>query len=156
MTTLVAVVIMSPRWSAALPEAEEIAAAAVAAAAGELDDPGGAPAVVAFADDDVVRTLNREHLGVDAPTNVLAFPALESPEPLLGDIVLAFDTIEREARDARIPLHDHVSHLIVHGFLHLQGYDHQTDDEADLMESLERRALAQLGIRDPYGARADA
>ena len=68
----------------------------------------------------------------------------------LGDIALAWGVVEREAADKQISVEDHVRHLIVHGFLHLQGYDHQNDDEAEQMEDLERRALARLGVSDPY------
>ena len=91
-------------------------------------------------------------IGKDAPTNVLSFPAGDvpgKPGPL-GDIVIAFETAQREANDGHTPFSDHVSHLVVHGVLHLLGLDHMQDDEAERMEALETRALASIGIADPY------
>ena len=114
---------------------------------------------VVLADDAAMRAINLAHRGQDKATNVLSFPAMK-PEALprldgkrpflLGDLVFAQETVEREAAEARISLHDHMGHLIVHGFLHLLGYDHLTDPEADRMEALETRILAGLGISDPY------
>ncbi len=115
-----------------------------------------------FADDALVRRLNAEFRGVDAPTNVLAFPAARAPglrdegsEPL-GDVVLAFETIAREAAALGIAPPARALHMVVHGFLHLHGYDHQTDDEAEKMESMERSSLARLGLPDPYEVDAHA
>ena len=115
-----------------------------------------------FADDTEVRALNREWRSKDQPTNVLSFPMLEreellaltpdGPPELLGDIALALETCTREAADKGISLEHHVAHLIVHGLLHLAGYDHETSPEdARAMEQLEINALAQMGIADPYG-----
>jgi len=113
--------------------------------------------------DDEVRALNAEWRGKDKPTNVLSFPQMEAeqiamaeaegPELMLGDLVLAREVCQREAAEKAIPLEDHASHLVVHGTLHLLGYDHHDDDSADDMESREVRALARLGIADPYGDR---
>ncbi len=117
---------------------------------------------VTLSDDASVRELNRDYRGKDAPTNVLSFAALESDEgasdfamasdmPLmLGDIVIARETCEREALDQNKPLLHHLLHLSVHGTLHLVGYDHMVDDEAEHMEQLERHILAGMGIDDPY------
>ena len=108
-----------------------------------------------FTDDGAIRTVNREWRNQDKPTNVLSFPAFPlmpggQPGPMLGDIVLAEETLRREALDLGIPFDDHLTHLLVHGFLHLFGYDHMTDEEAAVMEGLETRILAELGLADPY------
>ncbi len=115
-----------------------------------------------FTSDAEVQALNREWRGKDKPTNVLSFPMLEraellalaadGPPELLGDIALALETCTREAADKGISLADHTAHLIIHGLLHLAGYDHETSPEdARAMEALEINALAQMGIADPYG-----
>jgi probable rRNA maturation factor len=103
------------------------------------------------------RQLNREYRGQDEATNVLAFPVWEAgmrlppgPPVLLGDIVLALETVAQEAAEQEKPIGDHLVHLIVHGVLHLLGYDHLTQVEAATMESLERLILAELGVPDPY------
>lgn len=105
-------------------------------------------------DDSHVRTLNRAYRKRDKPTNVLSFPAKPAESgrfgPLLGDIVVARETIAREAETGGLTFEDHLSHLIVHGFLHLLGYDHVHDADAAIMERLETAILAELGIADPY------
>lgn len=108
---------------------------------------------IALADDAKVRELNNQFRGIDKPTNVLAFPAEdESSEGsiMLGDIIVACETVKREAATADKTVSDHLSHLIVHGVLHLFGMDHQDDAEAEQMEACESRILARLGIADPY------
>lgn len=110
---------------------------------------------VLLTNDAEIQILNRDFRGKDSPTNVLSFPAEDIPRPegvpvALGDIALARETIEREADAASRPFEHHVKHLIIHGVLHLLGYDHETDDEAGLMESTEIKALSRLGIEDPY------
>lgn len=111
---------------------------------------------IVLTNDDAVRALNREWRGKDRPTNVLSFPAAPLPglpemlQPL-GDMALAFDTCAGEAAEDGKSLRDHTTHLIIHGLLHLIGYDHAESAEADRMEALERRILARLGIADPYG-----
>ena len=106
--------------------------------------------------DEAVRVLNKTYRGIDRPTNVLSFAALDDKdEPvvdpmLLGDIVVAFETMKHEAEEQNIPPKDHLFHLIVHGVLHLIGYDHMTEDDAAIMESLEIEILAQNGMENPY------
>jgi probable rRNA maturation factor len=142
-------------WSA-LPEVETLAQRAVDAALGVASDAPREPVEISIllADDATIRELNREWRGQDKPTNVLSFPALEQrgvpgPRPL-GDLALAFETLAREAEDEDKALADHAAHLIVHGTLHLLGYDHETTGEAEIMEAFELKALARLGIADPY------
>ncbi|CDZ35318.1 rRNA maturation RNase YbeY [Neorhizobium galegae] len=108
-----------------------------------------------FTDDAAIREINAEWRGKDKPTNVLSFPAFplepgKMPGPMLGDIVIARETVEREAVDLDKSFEDHLTHLLVHGFLHLFGYDHMQTDEAERMEALETRILATLGLSDPY------
>ncbi|MEM7301359.1 MAG: rRNA maturation RNase YbeY [Pseudomonadota bacterium] len=107
-----------------------------------------------FTNDDAVRALNAQWRDQDKPTNVLSFPQedddAEQPSGMLGDIVLAQETIAREALEARRTLDQHLNHLIIHGFLHLFGYDHQSNEDAEEMEALEIKALEKLGIANPY------
>ena len=108
-----------------------------------------------YMDDETIRGINAEWRGKDKPTNVLSFPAFalrpgQAPKPVLGDIVIALETVHREAVEEGKTFDDHLSHLLAHGLLHLFGYDHETDDEAQVMEDLERRILARLAIADPY------
>ena len=101
--------------------------------------------------DDEMRGLNRLWRGKDAPTNVLSFPAdADSDGGFLGDIVLAYETTLSEAKERGISLADHASHLVIHGMLHLLGFDHEDDDDAERMERVERTALASIGVADPY------
>ncbi len=109
-----------------------------------------------FTDDATIEKLNAQWRGQAKPTNVLSFPAYpikpgDRPGPMLGDIILAQETLTREALDLSKPLEDHLTHLIVHGFLHLLGYDHLDDEEASIMEGLESSIMASLGLSDPYG-----
>lgn len=108
-----------------------------------------------FTNDAEIKEINAEWRGKDKPTNVLSFPAFPlepggMPGPMLGDIVVARETVEREAVDLDKSFSDHLTHLLVHGFLHLFGYDHMEKDEAEEMEALETRILAVLGLSDPY------
>ncbi len=118
---------------------------------------------VRFTDDAEVQLLNREYRHKDTPTNVLSFPMVQPDlletlsnsddgEVLLGDIVLARETCGRETDEKSIAFADHAAHLIVHGTLHLLGYDHMEEHEAEEMEEMEVRALASIGIADPYSA----
>lgn len=110
-----------------------------------------------FTDDASIRKLNAQWRDKDKPTNVLSFPGSDPNGdvygPLLGDIVFARETVVREAQEMGIDFSDHLSHLIVHGLLHLFDYDHQDNDESELMESLEKAILASIGIDDPYADR---
>ena len=144
------------------PDAEAVIQRAVAVAAEIADaDTGEAEIAVMLTDDAGIRTLNSNWRGIDKPTNVLSFPALQPPgghEPddaprMLGDIAIAYETTRKEADDEQKPFEHHLSHLAVHGFLHLIGYDHEKDDDAEAMETLEQEILAQLGIPDPYADR---
>jgi probable rRNA maturation factor len=117
--------------------------------------PGASELGVVFTDDAHVRALNAGWRGKDKATNVLSFPAFPETKtgplpPLLGDVVLAAETVAGEAALEGKPLENHISHLVVHGLLHLLGYDHEGDAEAEEMEALERRILARLAIPDPY------
>lgn len=138
-----------PAWNA-VEDVEAVVRRAALAAFEALGRAGGV--VVLLADDDAVAELNERFRQKAGPTNVLSFPAPENPENLLGDIALAYGVCAREATEQGKTLAEHLSHLTVHGVLHLAGYDHQTDDEAEAMEDLERRVLASLGVSDPYAA----
>jgi probable rRNA maturation factor len=113
---------------------------------------------VLLTDDAHVRALNRDWRGQDRPTNVLSFPAPQQPglpgPRHLGDIALAYETLAREAEAEAKALADHFTHLVVHGTFHLLGYDHELEAEAEIMEALEVKALAALGIADPYRDKA--
>ena len=113
---------------------------------------------IALTDDAEMRDLNRTWRKKDEPTNVLSFPAggASGEAGMLGDVIISFETAQREAEDSGIALSDHVSHLVVHGVLHLLGFDHRDDTEAEQMEDLERKALASLGIADPYAGEVAA
>jgi probable rRNA maturation factor len=138
--------IQSPLW-ADQPDAERSVGRAIAAVAALV--PASGEISVLLTDDAEIRKHNRLWRGVDKPTNVLSFPAAKSGA-LLGDIAIAYETLAREAAAEHKPFLDHLAHLTVHGFLHLVGYDHQTDSQADAMEGLERVALSRLNIADPY------
>lgn len=134
-----------------------LATKAVAAAGAELALAGQSTSElsIVFTDDDHVRTLNAGWRGKDKPTNVLSFPAFPTRPgaplpPMLGDIVLAAQTVAGEAALEGKPLAHHITHLLVHGFLHLIGHDHEENVQAEEMEALERRILARLAIPDPY------
>jgi probable rRNA maturation factor len=114
---------------------------------------GAAEVSLVLTDDAEQQVLNRDWRGIDKPTNVLSFPQIEpfgAVSGLLGDIILARETLEREAVEEGVSFDDHFTHLLVHGFLHLLGYDHMDDDEALAMEGLETQILATLGVADPY------
>lgn len=137
-------------WAQALPDAAILTRAAGDAALASQGREGEVS--VLLTDDAAVRDLNDEFRGKDQPTNVLSFPATENPEGFLGDVALAYGVCAREAAEQGKALADHLQHLVVHGVLHLLGYDHEDDAEAEGMEALERTILAGLGIADPYAA----
>ncbi|MDE1172312.1 MAG: rRNA maturation RNase YbeY [Parvibaculaceae bacterium] len=139
------------------PSARDAAIAAIRAAYARAGDGSAAEVSLVLADNAFVRELNKTWRGKDKPTNVLSFPMGASapgvtPVPL-GDIVFALETVVDEAKEQRKTVSDHLSHLAVHGLLHLLGYDHEESDaEAEEMEALERDILASLDIADPYAA----
>ncbi len=120
--------------------------------AGAPPSPGRYEVSILLTDDREMRALNRTWRGKDAPTNVLSFPASDDPSRpgLLGDVALAYETSQKEADAMGLALADHAAHLVVHGVLHLLGFDHEADQEAARMEALESQALAALGIKNPY------
>jgi probable rRNA maturation factor len=146
------VMVDGKRWKDGKKVKSVVRRAVARAAAATTRSTSGAELAIVLTDDSAIRALNRDWRGIDAATNVLSFPARNgSPEPHLGDIVLAYETIEREARGEHKPFAHHVAHLAVHGFLHLIGYDHERDEDAIEMEQAEREILRQLKIPDPYG-----
>ena len=160
---MIEVALACAAWSRLCPTAESLmrAAAELALARGTtalgLAWQGDVELGISLADDANQQQLNRDYRGRDKPTNVLAFPVWEpgtrlpSGAPvLLGDVVLALESVAQEAAEQEKPIGDHLVHLTVHGVLHLLGYDHLTGAEAAAMESLERSILAELGVPDPY------
>lgn len=151
-----------PEWAASFLDVEEVVGMAVnhtiklatipdILAGRELETS------VVLANDDLIQVLNREYRGMDKPTNVLSFAQLDSDSPVpdeeaynIGDIILSYQTIDREAREQGKFFKDHFIHMVVHGTLHLLGYDHQTEDEATHMETLEIRILEKMNIQNPY------
>ena len=152
---MIEVEIEAAEWTRDLPQAE---ATVVAAARAALSFPtpfafeGEGSVSILLTDDDTLAELNGRFLGKDKPTNVLSFPAPANPQGHLGDIALAHGVCAREAAEQGKTLAQHLSHLTVHGVLHLLGYDHETDGEAEAMEALERTVLEVLGVPDPYAA----
>jgi probable rRNA maturation factor len=151
------IVVASPLWATQrsikrlLRRAIGEAASVTSTAVGEL--------AIVLTDDSAIRTLNRDWRSRDAATNVLSFPTPETDHAhgtprLLGDIVIAYETTDREARAENKPFAHHAAHLAVHGFLHLAGYDHAEDVEAAAMENLETAILARLDVPNPYVARS--
>ncbi len=144
-----------PRWRRALPTrklAREAVAAATEEAAVKLAR--GAEMTIHLVNDAGIRELNKQWRGKDAATNVLSFPAAPAERlasaRLLGDVFVALETLTQEAAAEGKPLADHFRHLVAHGFLHLLGFDHESVAEAEAMERIETRALARLGVADPY------
>ncbi len=148
------VTLVSPQWRETLPNIEKIVCRAVEHAWASVDVTADGEVSLLMSDDAAIRSLNRDHRGKDQPTNVLAFPMGEPISPggpiHLGDVVLACETVAREAaRDVKT-LEAHISHLTVHGLLHLLGHDHQNADQASAMEGIEITVLAELGYPNPY------
>lgn len=154
--------VQDPAWESAFSDIETIVhdVTMLAIDVGKLpDDIKGRDVEVSIvlANDDLVQVLNREYRGKDKPTNVLSFASLDADDPLppegpvhLGDLILAYETLEREAQEQNKSLKDHFTHLLVHGTLHLLGYDHIEEDEATMMETTEIRILERLNIQNPY------
>jgi probable rRNA maturation factor len=168
---VVDVIVQDPRWSrlienpAALCRQTALAALDAAGCAPDRlapdrlapDQRTGVELSIVLANDATLRALNRDYRGKDKPTNVLSFAAQEgAPAPagggplMLGDVIVACETAQREAAAESKPIADHLRHLIVHGLLHLLGHDHEQPDEAEEMEGLERRVLAGFDVPDPY------
>jgi probable rRNA maturation factor len=147
VSVLIEVEIDDPAWTAALPDAQDLA---IAAGEATLDRPG--EVAVLLTGDETLRDLNNRFRGKDRPTNVLSFPAPANPEGHLGDIALAYGVCATEAEAQGKTLAAHLQHLVAHGVLHLVGFDHETDAEAEVMEARERVILAALGVSDPYAA----
>lgn len=135
-------------WEAALPGYEALLSRAVGTTLTHLNASKTYELSIVLTGDAEIQELNREWRGKDKPTNVLSFP--QDEDTLLGDIILALGTIESEARSQDKTLADHTTHLTVHGLLHLLGYDHEVDAEAEEMEALEIAICAQLGVKNPY------
>jgi probable rRNA maturation factor len=146
--------------SAGWPSEEELhrlAVEAIGAASEELrlEPQDGCELSLLFTNDASMQVLNRDWRGKDKPTNVLSFPAFslapgDRLPPMLGDIAIALETVRRESLEEGKPFDNHLRHMIVHGLLHLLGYDHEDDVEAEIMEAAERRILGRLAIPDPY------
>jgi probable rRNA maturation factor len=153
---MIDVEIEDPAWSAALPDAAAIAVRAAEAALGPAGAAAEGDVAVLLTGDDAVARLNTDFRDKPGPTNVLSFPAPPSARPHLGDVALAYGVCAREAAEQGKSLDHHLMHLVAHGVLHLVGYDHQTDAEAETMEALERQLLQGLGAPDPYEAPAPA
>lgn len=152
------VLIEAENWQE-LPEAEDIARRAVVVAAAFGAGIRNAELSILLCDDDTIAALNGRWRGHERPTNVLSFPVQPLPgeaafqeKAPLGDIAIAYETLVREAQESGKTAAAHLAHLVVHGFLHLTGYDHETDDEAEEMERLECDILARIGVADPYAA----
>ena len=148
---MIEVEVEAEAWTQVLPEAEALARTAAEAALVDRERAGDL--VILLTDDAALRELNRGHRGKDQPTNVLSFPAHSSAAPHLGDVALAYETCAREAAEQGKSLAHHLQHLVAHGVLHLLGWDHMTEAEAEAMEGRERLILAGLGAPDPYADR---
>lgn len=157
------VTIEAPEWTSMLPDAEATAREAAELAWSEVSGGAAGPAEISIllADDAAVRALNGRHRGQDKPTNVLSFPIGDADggaamPVMLGDVVLASGVVAREASVQGKPVDAHLRHLVVHGVLHLLGYDHETDPDAKSMESLEVQILEKLAVPNPYRYRGAA
>lgn len=175
MTRIVDLVTEEASWEAALPDLEDVAEAGAAMAFGAAGlAPAGYEIAVLACDDARIATLNQAHRARPQPTNVLSWPAFDlapelpggqpappppteedGPPVFLGDVALALQTCQREAKEGGLPLKTHATHLILHSVLHLLGYDHLTDEDAAVMEGLESRAMIEAGFSDPYTVERD-
>jgi probable rRNA maturation factor len=150
------VLVRSRRWRRQ-PRAGNTVKKAISAAARAASTPRAELAIV-LGDDSAIRALNRDWRGKNVPTNVLSFPVKQpgkrrNASPYIGDIVIAFETVSREAAAEGKPFKHHLAHLAVHGFLHLVGFDHETESSARRMERMERAILRSIDVPDPYAPR---
>ena len=143
------ILIKESSWSSVTPNLENYCADIIVKTYTSLDNPKAGEVSVALINDDEMQLLNAQYRGKDMPTNVLSFPDA-GPALMLGDIVIAYETTKTEAHDSGKSLKDHLTHLLIHGFLHLQGYDHKNDTDAAIMEKHEVAILAELNIDNPY------
>lgn len=146
---VVDIAIVDPEWSGLISDIEPLCLRAIMATQIELDTVPEGEISIAFVDNARIAQLNETYRRKSGPTNVLSFPA-DGHNPALGDIVIAREICQEEARAKAIEICDHIAHLCIHGFLHLCGYDHETIGEAEVMEAIEIRALAGLGVANPY------
>ena len=153
----IGITIRHPAWRIALPEARRVTRKAALAALALTPMPRANELAVVLADDALLRALNRDYRGVDKATNVLAFAYAEAQPPpgpegseILGDVVVSLEATRAEADKAGRCLREHLSHLVIHGVLHLLGYDHGNDRDAESMENIEIQALSGIGIANPY------
>ena len=143
------VLIKDEGWNSAIKNPEAFCKHVIGKAKTVVDFEAHGELSIALINDAEIQALNKTYRGKDKATNVLSFPD-SGPAPVLGDIVIARETVTREAEAAGLSITDHLTHMLIHGFLHLQGYDHENDAEAALMEVLEVKALRTLNIDNPY------
>lgn len=152
--------VAAPQWTEAVPEVSTLIDRAIHKVWQRLAGDEKAEGSVLLSDDAAIQDLNRDHRGQDRATNVLAFPMGDVMSPTgpvhLGDIIIAYETVCREAERDRKTLEAHLAHMVVHGFLHLLGYDHVVEEAAREMEAIEVSVLSELGYADPYAEIADA
>ena len=152
MSVIVDLRVEAEAWTAAVADLDRVCETALSAAHAQTGKDG--EVALLLTDDGEMQALNRDWRGKDKPTDVLSFPADPIEAPFLGDIAIGLGIASRDAGARSIPLGAHLSHLLIHGYLHLLGHDHMEDTEARQMEAIEVRALATLGIADPYSAQS--
>ena len=141
--------VTDPNWHELIPGLEGFCRKVLLQTLPLLHKPLTGELSIALINDEEMRTLNRTYRQKNTPTNVLSFPN-PGPDPLLGDIVISRETVIKEAEERAKPIQHHFTHMLVHGFLHLQGYNHEKDDEAEIMEQLEINILQTFDIDNPY------
>ncbi|MHB8284076.1 MAG: rRNA maturation RNase YbeY [Caulobacteraceae bacterium] len=150
---MIEVEIEDEAWTTALPDAERWTLDAAKAALTLVDADPAYALTILLTDDASIQDLNAQFRDKDKPTNVLSFPAAETALPHIGDIALAYGVCAKEAQEQNKTLREHLVHLTTHGVLHLIGYDHETDADAEVMEEMERDVLRGFEISDPYASR---
>lgn len=143
------VLIKDEGWNELIESLESFCTRVIDAAKSNAADLTPGEVSIALVNDAEIRALNKTYRTKDIPTNVLSFPDA-GPAPILGDIVIARETVVQEASAGHLSIGDHLAHMLVHGFLHLQGYDHENEDDAEIMEALETKILKALNIDNPY------